>query len=246
MSCSQPDLFLDNDNESVSALFSNDDTGEYQGLEKLYELSADAYSAVVNARMDDTLNKTCLPKYINKVLSAAENMILLKSGNKTDDQLAVREAADKAACDRGDPLVRTVLESAQKVGREIHRLMGLLRFNPINDGIWLAKCAPDNSILPVFAYYFTMRFGDASWAIIDEKRGMALVRLSGEEPSVGPIAAFSFLSDLSPAEDDWEKLWQSYHRSVFIENRKNPGLQIQLMPRRYWKYLPEVNQNSAD
>ena len=161
-------------------------------------------------------------------------------------QLALRAAADKAANDRGDPIVRAVLESSQRVGREIHRLMGLLRFTPGDDGIWLAKCAPDNSILPVFAGYFTMRFNDEPWAIIDEKRGLALVRLDGNEPCIGPVAAFPFLSESNQGTDNWEELWRSYHRSVNIANRKNPALQIQLMPRRYWKYLPELSSQISN
>jgi len=255
----QLDLFSDNSSNPDGLLnaknfrepasgSTNTNTEDYSGMEKLYELSADAYSAVANARMDDSLNKTCLPLYIQKVLDAVQAVtVATPSGkNETAAQLAAREAADRAASDRGDPLVRIVLESAQRVGREIHRLMGLLRFNPRNDGIWLARCAPDNSILHVFAWYFMRRFGEVPWVIIDEKRGLALVRLANEEPVLGPLSAFPFLSELDLAEDDWEELWRSYHKSVNIENRKNPALQIQLMPRRYWKYLPEINRNSTE
>jgi probable DNA metabolism protein len=117
--------------------------------------------------------------------------------------------------------------------------MGLLRFNPGSDNIWVAHCAPDHFILPSLAEHFTARFGDDPWAIIDEKRGLALVRQKGEDCSFGPLSLFPFLAAGVQEQDNWEDLWRHYHQAIIIENRKNPGLQRQLMPARYWKYLPE-------
>ena len=219
-----------------------------KNMAALYELSIQAYFAAINAQMDDTLNKNYIDQYVQKVLNAAADAINSQpavpgtsTAQTAQTQLAARAAADKAANDRGDPLVRIILESAQRVGHEIHRLMGLLRFNPGKDGIWVARCTPDNSVLPVLAEHFTLRFGEVPWAIIDEKRSNALVRLSGEAPRYGPLASFPFLLSCEVPKDQWEDLWRCYHHSINIENRKNPVLQVQLMPRRYWKYLPEVN-----
>jgi len=239
----QPDLF-DNDNKDAGLAQNGIDLLD---LDKLFELSVQAYSAVVNARMDDSLDKSCLDFYIQKVLGAVqvfEAQSLSAPGRKkinVDGQLALRAAADRAAADRGDPLVRTVLDSAYRVGHEIHRLTGLLRFSPDKNGVWIARCAPDNSILPALAEHFTLRFGDDPWVIMDEKRGLALVRFKDADPCLGPLALFPFLSAPDIPDDEWEELWRSYHRIISIENRKNPALQLQLMPRRYWKYLPEIN-----
>jgi probable DNA metabolism protein len=43
----------------------------------------------------------------------------------------------------------------------------------------------------------------------------------------------------SENNDEWEELWKHYHKTINNEDRDNPGLQKQLMPKRYWKYLPE-------
>jgi probable DNA metabolism protein len=45
---------------------------------------------------------------------------------------------------------------------------------------------------------------------------------------------------ISDAEKDIQQLWQTFYKSITITNRINPKLQAQFMPRRYWKYLPEV------
>jgi probable DNA metabolism protein len=127
--------------------------------------------------------------------------------------------------------------------REIDRLMGLLRFSPLGD-FYLARCSPDNYVLPELALHFTGRFGNVPWAIIDEKRSLALVRRPPAE------ARIIRLEDASPVRvmeavlpknaDPWEDLWRTYHRIVNNESRNNPDLQRQFMPRRYWKYLPEM------
>jgi len=123
-----------------------------------------------------------------------------------------------------------------KVQHEIHRLMGLLRFTPNADGEFVAKCAPDHYILPSLASYFTARFGDTPWSIIDEKRGLCLICKPGVQAKVIPL---NEESQENPNCDDWEELWKHYHKVINNEDRNNPKLQKQLMPKRYWKYLPE-------
>lgn len=247
MNVNQPDLF---DENPVSGGFIPDSLNEEAKKfveNELFELSVQAYTTIMNAGMNDFFSKNEINYYILKIFDSvcdAERRMEAYGGNcarGADRQLALRTAAETAAFDRSDSLVRAVLDAAYQSGHEIHRLVGLLRFSPEIDGMWVARCAPDHSVLYVLADHFYMRFGEASWAIIDEKRGAALVRQIDMEPVFGPVSDFPFLcADKKPA-DNWEDLWRSYHRLINIENRKNLNLQRQLMPSRYWKYLPEVN-----
>jgi hypothetical protein len=160
---------------------------------------------------------------------------------------ARREAA-RAASDRGDPDVRIVLEAAWKVGCEIDRLRGLLRFAPVSggndgcfgggkDGLYLARCSPDHYVLPALAGHFTRRFGPRGWAIVDEKRGLALLRRPGGDPALVPAELFG---PPGPAADGCEELWRHDHKTINTESRNNPALQRRCMPKRYWNYLPEL------
>ena len=156
----QPDLFGDSLGEPESGIVDSLKFIEY--IEETFELSAQAHHVITSAQMNEALAKTDLEHYVQKILNAGrEAEVRSKSSTQgmsgADTQLAVRSAAEKAAFDRGDPTVRIVLDAAYKVDREIHRLMGLLRFNPRSDNIWLARCAPDNFILPVYAEHFTAR-----------------------------------------------------------------------------------------
>jgi probable DNA metabolism protein len=45
---------------------------------------------------------------------------------------------------------------------------------------------------------------------------------------------------MDPGDTPWEDLWRTYHRAINNPCRKNPGLQRQFMPLRYWKYLSEM------
>ncbi|MDR2407664.1 MAG: DUF4130 domain-containing protein, partial [Bacteroidales bacterium] len=42
-------------------------------------------------------------------------------------------------------------------------------------------------------------------------------------------------------ESRYQELWKTFWRAVAIQERKNPKLQRQFMPKRYWKYLIEKN-----
>jgi len=191
----------------------------------IFELSVDAYYTAIYAQMSCKPIKREITAFVEKV-SRAKN----------------RDEAKRAATDRGDSNVLTVLKEAGKVTHEIHRLIGLLRFSPDSDGVYTARCAPDNFILPALADHFTLRFGETPWAIIDEKRCLCLRKSNGSE-----AVLVSFSSDLpeAPAEkartDPWEDLWRLYHKSINNESRKNHKLQRQLMPERYHKYLTELN-----
>jgi probable DNA metabolism protein len=202
----------------------------------LRELSADAYEHFIHGWMSELPIEAALIRFAWKVLAAARNV---PGGLKSAE---AREAAEAAAADRGDPDVRTVLNAAYKVWKELDRLRGLLRFSPAPSGLHIARCAPDHFVLPGLAGHFIRRFGETPWAIIDERRALALVRSPGEETRLIPLEDLPRSITVSGKNDDpWEDLWRNYHRAAANESRTSLALQRQFMPKRYWKYLPEKN-----
>ena len=194
-------------------------------ISKIFELSADAYYTALYAQMSCKPIKKEIARFVEKV-SKARN----------------RDEATHAATDRGDSDVLTVLKEAARVTYEIHRLTGLLRFSPESDGVYTARCAPDNYILPALAEHFTLRFGETPWAIIDEKRGLCLRKANGSDAVLVPYPSDPSEAATKKSEkDSWEDMWRLYHKSINNESRKNTRLQRQLMPERYQKYLTELN-----
>jgi probable DNA metabolism protein len=132
-----------------------------------------------------------------------------------------------------------VLDAAYKVWHEIDRLRGLLRFCPDEDGVYIARCAPDHFVLPALGQHFRERFGETPWAVIDEKRSLYLHCAGGGEPELFCMGdGCSFAGNTAGGE--WENLWRHYHKTINNESRNNPDLQRRFMPKRYWKYLTEL------
>jgi hypothetical protein len=211
--------------------------------EALFEYSVLAHDTAAGAGISELPVDADINRYVRKVLAAAREAEALAGGawgrSSAEAQLAAREAADRAATDRGDPPVRAVFAAAFKVNREIDRMKGMLRFCPGEGGLYLARCAPDHFVLPALTGHFKNRFGDSPWAVIDEKRRLMLIRRQGEEPQLEPVFPQENTKQ-GEEQDPWEDLWRTYHHSINIENRKNPELQKRLMPVRYWKYLTEL------
>jgi len=195
----------------------------------IYKLSSGAFDTILHVWLSEQPLEKELLTFIKKILSYAQNV-----NGSEQKSLAVESAIN----DRGDINVLTVLNTAGKVYHEVHRIMGLLRFSPEENGEYIAKCEPDHFILPALSVYFTARFCDTPWSIIDEKRGLKLRRLPGEMAKINSINKTE--SSSADKSDKWKELWCHYHKTINNEDRNNPNLQRQLMPQRYWKYLPEV------
>ena len=194
----------------------------------IYELSPNTFDIIIHAWLSGLPIETEITAYGHSVLSAA------LTGNTIKEKCF---AAERAAQDRGNTETLTVLNAAGKVQQEIHRMMGLLRFTPNANGEFTAECEPDHFILPALADYFSARFGETSWSIIDKKRELCLRCSSGGTAVLTmPEKTGEAAADSS---DEWEELWKHYHKVINNEDRNNPGLQKQFMPKRYWKYLPE-------
>jgi len=135
----------------------------------------------------------------------------------------------------------TIEKLARKVRREAHRLKGFVRFRQFGEDRFIALINPRYDVLPLVRQHFEARFADQKWIIYDTNRHYGLswdthstreVRLDVNEitmPSEG----------VSPEENLYQTLWQRYYAAANIGLRKNPALHLRMLPRRFWRYLPE-------
>ena len=221
------------DIDFVTSYFSNDfNISQFnETAQNLFELSANAFYGIILAWLSELPIEKEIISFGRGILSAAQNF-----SNSADK----RRAADKAANNRADCDALTVLNTAGKVQIEVHRMQGLLRFSVNENGEFIARCEPDHFILPCLGEFFTARFGDTPWAIIDEKRGLCLSRKPGGRAKINVLEDISAEGFPATKSDEWEELWKHYHKTINNEDRKNTDLQRQLMPKRYWKHLPEM------
>jgi len=136
--------------------------------------------------------------------------------------------------------INFILQTTRKVGHEIHRFKGLLRFREMEDKTLFAPIAPDHNIIFFLARHFSKRISNEKWIIFDTTRHIVL-EWNREEISIYIDKERQFIpKNYSDNEQDIQMLWQAYFKEIAIQNRKNTRLQKQLMPVRYWKYLTEL------
>ncbi|EGD48751.1 hypothetical protein Cpap_3175 [Ruminiclostridium papyrosolvens DSM 2782] len=137
----------------------------------------------------------------------------------------------------GDKTVLDVLIPARKVGMECHRMLGLLRFELLDGGIYYAKIQPDHNIISFISPHFKNRFADQNWIIHDTTRKIA--SLYNTKKMLLSYMDLSNIPELHADELRFQALWKNYYKHIAIKNRINPKLQKNFMPKRYWKNLTE-------
>lgn len=134
----------------------------------------------------------------------------------------------------------TVLKISQihdGVAKERHRMTGLIRFKELENGIFYAAIEPDNNIVSLLAPHFISRMRNENWVIHDLKRGIGI--LYNKKEWIMKDIEINDPLIMSKDEEGYQKLWQTYFKSIAIENKINPALQRKNMPMRYWKHLIE-------
>jgi probable DNA metabolism protein len=135
------------------------------------------------------------------------------------------------------PDVKAIVTLARKAGRELHRMKGLLRFEQLRDGAYLARMEPDNNVIQPLAKHFSRRLRAQEWFIYDVRRHSA-AHWDGSALQFGTLEQFS-RPELSDEEKEVQDLWKAFFKTIAIPERKNPRLQKSNMPFKYWKYLTE-------
>ncbi|MDU5081821.1 TIGR03915 family putative DNA repair protein [uncultured Tissierella sp.] len=124
-----------------------------------------------------------------------------------------------------------------KVGMEKHRMLGLIRFKQLENGILYSSIEPDYNIVGLLAPHFASRMMNENWAIHDVKRGIGVL-YNKKEWVIKDIEVTDSLI-IKEDEEDYQELWKAYFKSIAIQSRINPKLQKRNMPMRYWKHLVE-------
>ncbi|MGQ9778280.1 MAG: TIGR03915 family putative DNA repair protein [Bacillota bacterium] len=151
-----------------------------------------------------------------------------------------------AARDWTDPRVRQARRLAAQVRQEVHRLHGFLRFKLLANGIYYAAITPVHAVLPLLAPHFAARFADQRWFIHDTIRNSGLYydgRRVHYLPKVDPLSP---ATRPDPVEAAFEELFREYFRRIAIPERKNEPLQRQRIPRRYRRYMLELEETPSD
>ncbi len=174
---------------------------------------------------------------------------LLRSGDPNRDNIALsyfRLIAEKKRPVRGmlgEDAVLAANECLRRVGFEIHRFHGFVRFLATASGALYAPITPDNDICDLLVPHFRARMPQIPFVIHDVNRKKAAVH-DGENTFLAPLSEAEVV--LSADETAWQKLWRKYYDSVNIPSRERLKQMRGYMPVRYWKFMPEKTQPLND
>lgn len=134
-------------------------------------------------------------------------------------------------------VVLEVHKIRRQVVKEVHLMLGLVRFKQLSSGIYYSQIEPDNNIVGLLAPHFADRLSGEYWIIHDVKRNIGVMYNKVE----WIIRDLNTTEDirLQDNEEDYQMLWKEYFNTIAIKNKINPKLQKQYMPKRYWKHLIE-------
>lgn len=182
------------------------------------------------------LSETFFHKIVNAFFSEdyeVGNYIheLLRQGFKQGPEIIV---------DMSNPIVYPVLKLANAVSRETHLFVGLVRFVELKGGVYYCQFSPTYNQVPLLAEHFSKRLENQSWVIHDIERNLAVFYDTHD----WYVNEFHGLESyvLSDEELLYQTLWKTFHTHIAIEERKNPRLQRSFMPKKYWKYLIEMQK----
>ncbi|MEW6554214.1 MAG: TIGR03915 family putative DNA repair protein [Actinomycetota bacterium] len=136
----------------------------------------------------------------------------------------------------GDQHVHAVHRMSRRTGCEAHRMQGLLRFRQLEGGLYYAPMETRCDVLCLVVGYFLGRMGDQDWVIHDLGRGHAALCHGGE---LHLVDLPGFDPRLSEREKRCQEMWREYFKTIAVSGRRNPRLQKNHMPMRYWKLLVE-------
>ena len=147
---------------------------------------------------------------------------------------------DKIFTMRNLKCVNSTLKIAKYVSNENHKLKGFLRFQELENHILYAEISPTNNVLELLSIHFMKRLKNEYWIIKDVGRNTysfydkkKYYIIADENINLKTLGAIE-------KEKEVENLWVTFFNTIGIKERKNTRCQMNFMPKKYWKYIIEM------
>lgn len=126
----------------------------------------------------------------------------------------------------------------KNVKKEVHTYKGLIRFDLIDEDLLFSQFHPKNDILTLVYPHFAKRMPLENFMIADVGRKTAMVYANGE----GRFFEYTKNIVTNPKIDEkYRTIWKVFYDHIAIEERYNPSLRQNNMPKKYWNHLTEFN-----
>ncbi|MEI3230055.1 MAG: TIGR03915 family putative DNA repair protein [Gordonibacter pamelaeae] len=165
----------------------------------------------------------------------------MASSRPTDSLGCSGKARGSVLNDLAHPAVEPLHRLVRSVGNERHHMVQFLRFEHLENGVWLARCNPKASVVPLLMDWFAGRFNTQPFIIYDEVHRLAGV-YEGHDWYLVRTDELD-VPDRAAEEGLMQAAWKRFYRTVAVEARYNPELRRQFMPKRLWKNILEMHED---
>ena len=224
-------------------LCDNSIEGIFSAIYKAWE----AGTSHTDVRCADVVsNYSLFENYINirtdlTLSDKVANTIKLKLSNDIYEMIFT--VAQSIADNINDEYIFQFNKIYKKAANEAHFYIEILRFNENANGFLTARIEPDNNIIYMIIDHFNDRLHCENFLIYDVRRNIAYIHMNNN-------TAFFYndynnellkqLDDFSDNENDIQNLWIRFYNTIAIKERVNYKCQINMLPLKYRKYLPEL------
>ena len=138
--------------------------------------------------------------------------------------------------------VLEVTKLRKTVFGEAHRLKGLVRLSKLENNLWYAPIHPDNNVIEQVGHFLMARFPTQNLILHDKNRNLAFLYSiqNRNDYEILKVPINFKIPKFSEEEKQFQKLWKTFFNTISIKERTNPRLQMQFMPKKYWKDLIEL------
>lgn len=131
-----------------------------------------------------------------------------------------------------NPAVMRLFEIKRKVSNEAHFFVEFVRFNSINNALYVSHIEPHNDVLYFVGEHFADRMPSEYWIIIDDTRNKAIIHPKDGENEIRLLSEeeCAILKQTESVEDEYTVMWRSFFDTIAISQRENRKCQRNLMP----------------
>ena len=143
----------------------------------------------------------------------------------------------------GEPCIACIFELCRQTQNEGHHLVEFLRFAELGNHLLFAQIHPKNDVLPILADHFTNRLPLENFMIYDATHQIAAIHKASKDYLIVDASSLDHALTKAYSKDEqmFRNLWCAFFESIAIESRKNPKLQIQNIPKRFWADTVELS-----
>lgn len=140
-----------------------------------------------------------------------------------------------------DAYVHRTFELDRFTANEAHFHVEFLRFQELESGLLYAKIGPKNNLLTFIVPHFADRLPLENFVIHDDVRNLFAVHPAGKDWYLVTGDDHSQLPEqiFSEGEEKYSELFMHFFHTIEIKERRNLGLQRNMLPIRYRKYMTE-------